>query len=127
MEKKKGMEKPKVRSTDIKELLEWSDRWASLTKVQKGAVKELLGGSKVCSFSELCRRLGIKPNNGNHNLRQVVQLERWGVVEISSMEGFRKKRRWALSEGWRDNLMKADMDGKDKSKSYYENWEREEK
>ncbi len=78
--------------------------------------------------------LRVVPKVGNKAQQRKPQLEASRPIgalgsrgDIPPMEGFRKKRRWALSEGWRDNLMKASMGGLDKSKSYYENWEREEK
>lgn len=112
---------------EIGTALEWASKWDCLTKTQKTLIRKLWEseGNLTGTFSDINRKCGIKTVNLTANRRQIVQLQRWGIISISEPLGNSKViRLYTLVSGWADRLMSTDFSGFDKSSSYYERWEK---
>lgn len=71
---------------DEHSIIEWSNKWDLLTKIQKRLITLLEESPRVGNFSDIVKFCGINVNNQTANTRQIKKLVDWGIITISDFE-----------------------------------------
>jgi DNA-binding MarR family transcriptional regulator len=71
---------------DEHSIIEWSNKWNLLTKVQKRLITLLEESPRVGNFSDIVKFCGINVNNQTTNTRQIKKLVDKGIITISDFE-----------------------------------------
>jgi hypothetical protein len=96
------------------EIIEWSNKWDLLTKVQKRLLTLLEESPRVGNFSDIVKFCRINVNNQTANVKQIKKLVEWGIITISDFEEKDKEelkhqigivinsrtKTFRLAEGW---------------------------
>lgn len=68
------------------ELIDWCNKWDSLTKVQKRLITLLEESPRVGNYSDIVKFCGINVNNQTANMKQIKRLVKWEIISISDFE-----------------------------------------
>ena len=68
------------------ELIEWCNKWDSLSKIQKRLIALLEESPRVGNYSDIVKFCGINANNQTANVKQIKKLVEWGIITISDFE-----------------------------------------
>lgn len=71
---------------DEHSIIEWSNKWDLLTKIQKRLITLLEESPRVGNFSDIVKFCGINVNNQTANTRQIKKLVDWEIITISDFK-----------------------------------------
>lgn len=71
---------------DEHSIIEWSNKWDLLTKIQKKLLTLLEESPRVGNFSDIVKFCGINVNNQTANVKQIKKLVEWEIISISDFE-----------------------------------------
>lgn len=67
-------------------IIEWSNKWDLLTKIQKRLITLLEESPRVGNYSDIVKFCRINVNNQTANMKQIKKLVEWGIITISDFE-----------------------------------------